>query len=56
MYAEGYNSRELALSTYGELPAAASAAACLDCSNCVANCANGLDIAAKMARARKLLG
>jgi len=56
MYAEGYGSRELALATYRELPVAASAAACLDCAGCVATCAHGLDIAAKMEKARKLLG
>jgi predicted aldo/keto reductase-like oxidoreductase len=57
MYAEGaYKSRELALATYRELPASASAAACLDCSGCTARCVNGLDIAAKMERARVVLG
>jgi predicted aldo/keto reductase-like oxidoreductase len=55
MYAEGYRSPDLALSTYRELPLAASAAACLDCAECVAQCANGLKIAAKMKRARQLL-
>jgi len=57
MYAEGgYLNRELAVATYRELPAALSAAACLDCGGCVARCGNGLDIAAKMERARTLLG
>jgi len=55
MYQEGYKSRELALSTYHEVPLSASASACLDCSVCVARCVNGLNIAAKMAQARKLL-
>ncbi len=55
MYAEGYKSPELALSTYREIPLSASASACLDCADCVARCVNGLDIAAKMAQARKLL-
>jgi predicted aldo/keto reductase-like oxidoreductase len=55
MYAEGYKSAELARSTYDEIPSVFSASACLDCSICVARCANGLDIPAKMERARKLL-
>lgn len=55
MYAEGYKSAELAQSTYDEIPSAFSASACLDCSICVARCANGLDIQAKMERARKVL-
>jgi len=55
MYAEGYKSRELALSTYREIPRSASASACLDCSDCVARCVNGLTITAKMERAREIL-
>ncbi len=55
MYAEGYRSRELALSTYREIPLSASASACLDCSSCTARCVNGLDIPAKMKKARKLM-
>jgi predicted aldo/keto reductase-like oxidoreductase len=55
MYAEGYKSGALALSTYREIPLSASASACLDCSACVAKCVNGLDIASKMDRARKIL-
>ena len=56
MYAEGYRSPELALATYRETPGGAGAAACLDCSGCVARCVRGLDISAKMERARQLLG
>ena len=57
MYAEGaYHNRELALATYREIPAAASASACLDCAGCAAHCVNGLNISAKMERARNLLG
>jgi len=60
MYAEGaYKSLELARSTYREIPLSASANACLDCSSvgaCAARCVNGIDIAAKMDRARRLLG
>jgi predicted aldo/keto reductase-like oxidoreductase len=55
MYAEAYKSKELARSTYSEVPAAARASVCLDCETCVAKCVRGLDIKAKMARARKLL-
>jgi len=55
MYAEGYGNPELALSTYREIPASASAQVCTDCSNCVAHCVNGLNIQAKMAKARALL-
>jgi len=56
MYAEGgYRDRSLALSTYAEVPAAVSADACLDCPVCTAQCAKGLNIAAKMERARAVL-
>lgn len=55
MYAEGYRNHELALSTYREIPAPVSALACFDCSECVARCVNGLNIRAKMERARELL-
>jgi predicted aldo/keto reductase-like oxidoreductase len=56
MYAEGYRSPELALSTYREIPPGAAAAACLDCAGCVARCGKGLDISARMDRARQLFG
>lgn len=55
MYAEAYKSVELARSTYNEIPSSFSASACLDCSECIARCVNGLHIPAKMARARTLL-
>lgn len=55
MYAEAYGSPELARATYGGIPARVSASACLDCGTCVARCVNGLDIPAKMARAREVL-
>jgi predicted aldo/keto reductase-like oxidoreductase len=55
MYAEGYKNRELARSTYRELAKTASAAACLECPVCVAQCARGLNIAAKMQQARTML-
>jgi predicted aldo/keto reductase-like oxidoreductase len=54
MYEEAYKSPVLARSTYHEIPSSLSASACLDC-DCVARCVNGLDIPAKMRRARKLL-
>jgi predicted aldo/keto reductase-like oxidoreductase len=55
MYAEAYRSESLARSTYREVPASASASACTECGHCVARCVNGLDIAAKMARARQMM-
>jgi predicted aldo/keto reductase-like oxidoreductase len=55
MYAEGYKNAELARATYKEIPSAFSASACTDCSICVARCVNGLNIPAKMVKARKLL-
>ncbi|MGZ3597026.1 MAG: aldo/keto reductase [Syntrophales bacterium] len=55
MYQEGYKESGLARATYVEIPASVSASACLDCPDCVARCVNGLDIAMKMGRARRLL-
>jgi predicted aldo/keto reductase-like oxidoreductase len=55
MYKEGYKESELARSTYVEIPASISASACLNCPDCVARCVNGLDIAMKMDRSRRLL-
>jgi predicted aldo/keto reductase-like oxidoreductase len=56
MYAEGaYRDRGLAVSTYRELPEPASADTCLECPVCTAQCAKGLNIAAKMKRARMML-
>jgi hypothetical protein len=56
MYAEGgYRDMDLARATYAELPRQATAAACSDCGGCFARCVNGLDIAAKMERARSVL-
>jgi uncharacterized protein len=56
MYEEGYRSRDLARSTYREVPQAASASACLDCPVCSARCVKGLNISAKMRQARTMLG
>jgi len=55
MYAEAYRSPALARATYAAIPPRATASACLDCARCTARCVNGLDIAAKMDRARRLL-
>jgi predicted aldo/keto reductase-like oxidoreductase len=54
MYAEGYGDMELARSTYAELPAERTASVCPDCSQCVARCSNGLEIAHKMSSARTM--
>lgn len=56
MYAEGYRHRDLALATYREIPQTSSAAVCLDCTECIAHCGKGLNISAKMERARELFG
>jgi predicted aldo/keto reductase-like oxidoreductase len=56
MYAEGgYQDLSLGRTTYAELPQQASASACVDCEGCAARCVNGLDIPAKMDRARGVL-
>jgi len=55
MYADGYRDMALARATYAELPVSRSASACDHCRECVARCVHGLDIAAKMRRARVLL-
>jgi len=55
MYAEGYRDRDLARATYREVPSTASADLCLDCPVCTARCGKGLNIAAKMERARTML-
>ncbi len=54
MYADGYGDRELALSTYAELAPAMTAGACAGCAECTARCANGLNIAERMQRAREV--
>jgi uncharacterized protein len=54
MYAEGYGNYELAQSTYDELQRNESALACSNCTECVAHCVNGLNIAQKMQKARDL--
>ena len=52
MYAEGYGDLALAKVTFQE---ASAASGCLECKECVAQCVNGLKIAEKMRRARRLL-
>ncbi len=54
MYAEGYRDLDLARTTYAELPRTVSAAACANCSTCVAQCARGITIAQQMRRAQAL--
>jgi hypothetical protein len=51
MYAEGYGEHALAKATFDEVP---GAALCSNCSECVARCAHGLNIAEKMKRARSM--
>jgi len=56
MYAEGgYRDLSLARATYAELPLSATPASCVDCRGCAARCGNGIDISAKMERARSVL-
>lgn len=55
MYAEGYQDRALALSTYREIPWKQSMRVCGDCTECVARCAHGLRLTARMQTARTLL-
>jgi predicted aldo/keto reductase-like oxidoreductase len=52
MYAEGYQEYALAKATFDEVP---NAVLCSTCSECVARCVNGLNIAHKMHQARSLL-
>lgn len=54
MYADGYNDYGLAQETYGRVTLQQSAAACTNCTTCVARCVKGLNISANMARANVL--
>ena len=54
MYAEGYGDMPLAQATYAEVPLAVSAAACGDCTQCVARCPNSVAIGVQMRKARTL--
>ena len=54
MYADGYGDQALARSTYAELAPAMRASACGGCAVCTARCANGLNIAERMQRAREV--
>ena len=55
MYLEGYGAKELARATYKGIPLNKTAAQCVNCSECVAQCVNGLNIAEKMQQARKYI-
>ena len=50
--ADGYKEYELAKTTYDGVP---TASLCSSCFECVARCANGLNIAERMRQARSLL-
>ncbi len=52
---KGYESMELAHTSYDEIPERLSAAACLNCADCAAKFVNGLNILQKKERARELL-
>ncbi|MBF0502490.1 MAG: aldo/keto reductase [Candidatus Riflebacteria bacterium] len=56
MYAEGYGNLALARATYRDISADASATACANCTSCKADCIHGLDISARMNKARALFG
>ena len=56
MYANSHGDMELALSTYASIDSAHSPNQCLKCKRCEAICVRGLDIPAKLAQARELLG
>lgn len=55
MYLEGYGAQELARVTYKGIHPGKSASQCVNCSECVAHCVNGLNIGEKMQRARTYL-
>jgi hypothetical protein len=55
MYLEGYSNPELARVTYQGIPMSRTASQCANCTKCVVQCANGLNIAEKMRRARTYL-
>ncbi len=53
-YADGYGDLRLARENYDMLPARKRADVCGDCDECVVKCVHGLDLAAKIRRAREL--
>jgi predicted aldo/keto reductase-like oxidoreductase len=55
MYLDGYGAQELARTTYQGIPSNRTASQCLNCTECVAQCSNGLNIAEKMRHARSYL-
>lgn len=54
MYADGYGDLALGKTNYSEIPAAQTAAQCIDCDDCLVQCVNGIDVASKMKRAKEL--
>ena len=55
MYAEGYGQFPLARESYRALASEARAARCDDCNACTVACPHGIDVAARLSRARELL-
>jgi hypothetical protein len=55
-YADGYGQFPLARERYLELPAAARAISCRDCSSCSVDCPSGVEVRNRMIRAQALLG
>ncbi len=53
-YANGYNDQRLAFENYRRIPELAGLAPCGDCDECTVKCANGIDIAETVRRAREL--
>jgi predicted aldo/keto reductase-like oxidoreductase len=53
-YADGYGQFALARERFRELPAQHAAIRCGDCSECAVHCPNGVQVAARMARAQEL--
>ena len=53
-YAEGYRDFPLARQSYLELPEHARRISCSDCPTCTVNCPNGVEVRARLLRAREL--
>jgi hypothetical protein len=53
-YAEGYRDFPLARQSYLELPEHARQIGCSDCPACTVNCPNGVEVRARLLRAREL--
>jgi len=54
MYAEGYGDYDLALRAYRELSVAENLTRCAQCSKCTVSCFRGVEVKAKLERARAL--